>query len=312
MIDLSSRPALGSLVEEILTLWPEHEVYIEKSLAGRSPEVLDFSDALAGIVRRLAAEHAGGMPAMCADYRFLCEEIILPEELHFRRNGTYRLSRFEDANRECYANAPFMDRYMNGVLVSNVIWDNHAHAMAHFANTYLPGLAPGAAHLEVGPGHGVFLYWAAASDKVGAVSGWDISPTSIEKTRKALAALGVAKPVSLTLRDPFAADQGGRDVRFDSIAMSEVLEHLENPAAALRAASGWLRPGGSIWINVPANSPAPDHIFLFESPEHAQDVVRSADLEVVDAAAYPMSGATLERARKRQLSISCVVVARKK
>jgi hypothetical protein len=73
----------------------------------------------------------------------------------------------------------------------------------------------------------------------------------------------------------------------------------------------WLKPGGTIWVNVPANSPAPDHIFLVNSPEHACDIVRSAGLEVVHSQGFPMTGATLEKARHRKLAISCVVVGRK-
>ncbi len=93
--------------------------------------------------------------------------------------------------------------------------------------------------------------------------------------------------------------------------MSEILEHLEDPSAALKAAMKWLKPGGTIWVNVPANSPAPDHIFLVESPEHACEIVRAAGLAVVASKGFPMTGATLERARKHKLAISCVVVGRK-
>jgi trans-aconitate methyltransferase len=124
-----------------------------------------------------------------------------------------------------------------------------------------------------------------------------------------LHALGVDRPADLTLQNMFEAPASDR--RYDSIVMSEILEHLEDPVAALKAASAWLRPGGTIWVNVPANSPAPDHIFLVQSPEHACELVESAGLEVVGSHAFPMTGATLEKARKRKLAISCVVVGRK-
>jgi len=93
--------------------------------------------------------------------------------------------------------------------------------------------------------------------------------------------------------------------------MSEILEHLEDPVAALKAASKWLRPGGCLWINVPANSPAPDHIFLVNNVEHAAQLARDAGLEVVDSKAFPMSGTTLEKAIKRKQAVSCVVTTRK-
>lgn len=309
MTDTQTPPRLAALIGAIETCWPEHRAYLANSLDGRSPDVVEVSDRLAGIIQVLTGTIPGGMATLCADYRFLCEDIVLPEELHFRRNGSYRLTSFEDANRECYANPEFMNRYMNGLLISNVVWANHAAAFAYYVNTYLPAVREGADHLEIGPGHGLFLYFAAQSDRIASVSGWDVSPTSIRNTRHALEALGVERPVELTLQNLF--DTGPSEARFDSIVMSEILEHLENPVEALKAASAWLRPGGLLWINVPANSPAPDHIFLFEGVEHAADIAREAGLEVVDTAAYPMSGTTLEKAVKRKLAVTCVLTTRK-
>jgi 2-polyprenyl-3-methyl-5-hydroxy-6-metoxy-1,4-benzoquinol methylase len=303
--------ALQTLIGDILSHWPEHKSYLDKSFASRAPDVLRVSETLAGIVQKLATTIPGGIDTLCADYRFLCDEIVLPEELFFRRNGRYRLSSFEDANRECYANAAFMNRYMNGLLISDIVWDHHAHAIGDFVNSYLPKLKTGADLLEIGPGHGIFLYFAAMSERTGSLAGWDVSPTSIKNTRHALETLGVERPVDLTLQNLFDAGDADAGGRFDSIVMSEILEHLEDPVAALRAASAWLRPGGSLWINVPANSPMPDHIFLFEGIEHACDIARESGLEVEDSAAFPMSGVTLEKAVKRKQAVSCVVSARK-
>ena len=311
MTDFSTSPSLKTLTSRLLKLWPEHEDYVAKSFEDRLPEVVATSEQVASCVLRLAEATPEGLDGLCNDYRFLCEKIVLPEEIHFRRYNRYRLSTFSDALKECYDNAPFMARYMNGLLVSNVIWHNHACAISSYARDYLPSLRAGSDHLEIGPGHGLFLYFAAQSPTVATVSGWDVSPTSIEMTRKALSGLGIVRPTKLTLQNMFEANAEGSSDRFDSIVMSEILEHLEDPVAALKAAAAWLRPGGTIWVNVPANSPAPDHIFLVESPEHACDLVRAAGLDIAKSHGFPMTGATIEKARKRKLAISCVVVGSK-
>jgi 2-polyprenyl-3-methyl-5-hydroxy-6-metoxy-1,4-benzoquinol methylase len=311
MIDAQAYPHLASLVTRLSEQWPEHVTYLAKSFAGRDSSNMEIAEELAIIIGKLSVGIEGGIEALCADYRFLCEDIVPPEELYFRRNGSYRLTRFEDANSECYANAKFMYRYMNGLLVSNVMWSNHTAAMTHFVRTYLPTLNDSSAHLEIGPGHGIFLYFAASMTSVKSVTAWDVSPTSIANTRHALATLGVNKPVSLVLQNLFnagGADAGGN---FDSIVMSEILEHMENPVEALRSAAVWLKSSGQIWVNVPANSPAPDHIYLFTSPEHVCNVVHSAGLEVVTSEAFAMQGVSLAKAAKNQLSVSCVVTARK-
>ena len=304
-------PSLDRLISRVLELWPDHASYIHKSFDGRSPEVMATSEEIASCALKLAETMEGGLDQLCDDYRFLCEKIVLPEEFYFRRHDHYRLSKFEDALKECYANAPFMARYMNGLLISNVVWNNHAHAISSYMREFLPSLRPGSSLLEIGPGHGLFLYFASKSPRIETVAGWDVSPTSIAHTREALNVLGVARPVDLTLQNLFEASADKDAHRYDAIVMSEILEHLEEPVAAMKKASAWLKPGGSIWVNVPANSPAPDHIFLVNSPEHACELVREAGLAVAGSHAFPMTGTTLEKARKRKLAISCVVVGQR-
>ena len=309
MIDLSPYPKLAILVDQVLEAWPKHATFVERSFEGREPAVMEATEKLAGAVVALSATVDGGIKTLCDDYRYMSEYIVLPEELYFRRNGEYRLKSFEDANRECYANTEMMTRYMNGLLISNVIWDNHARSFADFLHAFLPSLAPGTRLLEVGPGHGFYLHFASQDDRVASLTGWDVSPVSVGITRHALDVLGTTKSVDLKVQNLFLAGEPTDEQKFDAILLGEVLEHVEDPRAALRALSGWLRPGGKIWINVPANSPAPDHIYLVRSVEEASALVRDAGLELVRECAFPMSGATLEKAVKRQLAISCVLTA---
>jgi 2-polyprenyl-3-methyl-5-hydroxy-6-metoxy-1,4-benzoquinol methylase len=308
MLETGGLPCLNELINRVLERWPEHQPYIEKSLCQRSTEALKLSDELASNVIKLSGGTDGGICQFVDDYRFFCESILLPEQMYFRRHGKYRVSTFAEAERECYANSDFMKRYMNGLLVSNPLWSHHANAFHHYVANYLAGLPQGAAHLEVGPGHGLFLCYAARSRAIGAVAGWDISPQSVAHTGAALKTLGVEQPVDLRVSNLFEAGAAG--AKFDGIVMSEILEHLEDPGGALRAASRHLKPGGLIWINVPANSPAPDHIYLFNDLDDARALVTEAGFEVVDSAAFPMPGATLEKARKRKLAVSCVVLGR--
>ena len=310
-MNFDNRPALNQLVAHLLGVWPTHINLLAKSFANRTPATLDVSELLSSAILKLAKHEPDGLDGLCADYRYMCEDIFLPEEVHFRRNGRYRLASFAEANAACYANAPLMARYMNGLLVSNVMWVNHASAFAHFANDFLGRLSTGARHLEIGPGHGLFLYFASRCPQVTAITGWDISPTSIDRTRRALALLGAPMEPTLVLQDMFKIQPSDVATGFDSVVMSEILEHLEDPVAALKAACNSLKPGGLMFVNVPANSPAPDHIFLVESPEHAASLVSDAGLTLLNTEAFPMSGTTMAQARKHKLTVSCVVIAQK-
>src|SRR4029079_2199537 len=99
IVDQDAFPNLAHLTGEILSSWPEHSRYLEKSLSGRDPALLRHSERLSKMIVRLARAIDGGLPTLARDYRFLCEQIVLPEELHFRRHDRYRLDNFEDAYR---------------------------------------------------------------------------------------------------------------------------------------------------------------------------------------------------------------------
>ena len=290
MLAFAAHDNLNQLLASVLTVWPEHEKAATKSIAHRSEAVLATSDSISDQILRLSRGVEGGMETLSADYRFLCEHIIMPEELYFRRNGHYRLSRFEDADQEVYSNCEYMNRYMNGLLLSGVLWSNHAQAIDHYVREFLASSPKGAKHLEIGPGHGLLLYFASLAEGLSEIHGWDVSTTSVANTRNALNHLGVEKPINLRQRNLLETPSGDDVGAYDSLVLSEILEHIEDPVGALASARRVLKPGGRAWISVPANSPAPDHLFLFQSPEHACEVVEQAGLSVADWAAFPMAG----------------------
>ena len=313
LFDPAFCPCTAEIVSRVLSQWPEHLKFLRLSFSERPLHLLRATEMIAEMILRLATAAPGGIDGMVADYRFLCEQIVPPEEMYFRRHGSYRLTSFPDAMEQVYANAPFMSRYMHGLLVSDALWVNHANALDHLSNVYLPMVARNGHHLEVGPGHGLLLCLAARSSQIAYLDGWDVSETSLAHTRRALAAFGFDRPVNLMVRDLFseealAAENGSK---FNSIVFSEVLEHLEQPLIALKRLYYLAKPGGLIWINVPANAPAPDHIFLLRHPDQAAALVAKSGFEVATSAAFPQAGISIERAIRQELAVSCVVIGRK-
>jgi len=302
---LSGHPSLHRVVSEVLAVWPEHESYCESRFRDDPPGFVQRSDDLANLVLRLVGPE---LRTYCADYRWMCEAFVA-EEYYFRSEGRYRLSTFKEAYEQIYSNAEYMTKYVRGILISQFIWSPHALAFDYFRTHFLPGNQSGARHLEVGPGHGLGLYFAAQDPRIATLEAWDVSESSIAATRHALTKLGVTRPVNLVEQDVLAAP--AREDAFDSAIISEVLEHLERPDLALATLRRALRPGGRIFINVPVNSPAPDHIYLWTSHEAFVDWVQSHGFEIESTRFLPVTGATLERAVKRKLSISCVVVAKR-
>lgn len=294
---------LNRLIDLQLAAFPGHRGFLTKRFADSNEDHLRFCEQLSGYVFRVAGDD---IQRIVEDYRWL-SGMVLEEELFFRREGRYRLSKFQDALEQVYANTPFMAKYMNGLLASQLWWRNHTEVLRFFRDVFLPGNKDRFTHLEVGPGHGLFLTLAASSPKCATAEGWDISEASLEGTRAALKAMGAPGNISLKAVNIFEAPNG----QFDSVTFSEVLEHLEEPLKALEILRGLLKPGGRIFVNAPVNSPAPDHLYLFRSPEEVRDMVEAAGFEIVDTLYAPPSGASLEKARKQELSISAAVIARR-
>jgi 2-polyprenyl-3-methyl-5-hydroxy-6-metoxy-1,4-benzoquinol methylase len=294
-----SHPSLVRIVDAVMSVWPEHERFLRKRFG---VDDLGWSERVASLILTLAG---GELLRVASDYAWMCER-VLEEELHFRRTGSYRLSTFQDARREVYDDHAYMTRYMNGLLLSQVLWSNHTSVMQYYAEDFLAAAPEQYRHLEVGPGHGLLLSFAAKDPRAARVVGWDLSQASLDATGHALTSLG-APGVQLALRDLHAP--AGPSERFDTIVISEVCEHLEDPEAALKGLGRVLAPAGRIFVNVPVNSPAPDHLYLLRTPEEAVSLVERSGLQVVDTRFFPATGHTLEKARKASLTISCVVVA---
>ncbi len=301
------------ILNAILASWPQHERYLRVNVGEREPALLAFSEQLSEIICKLGDEGHGGLASLVEDYRFICEKIVLPEELHFRRHGTYRLKTFEEAYRTVYSNREFMTRYMNGLLVTDVIWINHCRCMMNYRQEFLPMLRRGASLLEIGPGHGLLLYLADAMENIGQVTAWDISEASLALAAKTLETMSARRKVQFEKRNIFEAsimDPENAGL-FDGIVLSEVLEHLEDPLKAIQVLHHVCRPGGLVWINVPANSPAPDHLYLVSDISEPVALVKQAGFEVVNQYFYPTSGTTAEKARAKKLTANCVIIAKK-
>ena len=99
------------------------------------------------------------------------------------------------------------------------------------------GLAPGARVLDVGAGPGRLVEALSAA-------GYDVA--GIDPSRRSVAFAHQAGR-AVTRRDLFEHT----DTDLDAAVLWHVLEHLDDPAAALAAVRSWLRPGGLILVGVP-------------------------------------------------------------
>jgi 2-polyprenyl-3-methyl-5-hydroxy-6-metoxy-1,4-benzoquinol methylase len=293
---------LQFLVRRQLAVFPDHAAFLQRRFSNITEDSLGFAETIATKLVQIAGSQ---VDSLCNDYRWL-SAAVLEEELHFRRSGRYRLSTFAEARKEVYSDPQYMVRYMNGLLLSQLWWRNHTETLRFFREDFVDRNPTNAAHLEIGPGHGLLLYLAVQSRSRAIAEAWDVSESSLEQTRNALNAMQIRRGVSLKQIDLFDAPKA----KFGSIVISEVLEHLERPRQALNVLRQLLAQGGRMFINVPINSPAPDHIYLFRTPEELLDMIVNAGFAIERSQFSPATGATLERARKFKLTISVSAIVR--
>jgi SAM-dependent methyltransferase len=100
--------------------------------------------------------------------------------------------------------------------------------------------APRGRLLEVGCGHGLLLDEARRR-------GWQVS--GLEPAR---AARAHAESLGLDVRDALLEDlDPATDGGYQAIVMADVIEHLDDPVGALRAAAALLAPGGALCVVTP-------------------------------------------------------------
>ena len=295
--------SLNLVKNEVLAVWPEHAKFLEKSFHDQDEEDNICLELLADDIIKIAGSE---LRNMANSYKIMCD-IFLEEELYFRRYGKYRCDSFAAAESLVYKNDFFMKAYMEGLLISQLLWKNHANSFVFYKNSYINRIGNALRHLEIGPGHGLYFAWAARHF-TQKITGWDISKESLLLTERSLRALSDIGPTTLEQRNIL---DDAENAVFDSIVISEVLEHLEQPHLALSKVCRQLTCGGLIFINVPVNSPAPDHIYLFETPEQVAQMVTDAGLKLIEVNNAPMTGFTLERAIRSKATISCALIAQK-
>jgi 2-polyprenyl-3-methyl-5-hydroxy-6-metoxy-1,4-benzoquinol methylase len=297
-------PNLHHLLVRQLATTPHHQAFLERRYAAADADELLLCEDIAREIRALAGDN---LSDFLNDYEFICR-IQKDEELYFRRNKEYRLKTFKDADEQVYSNRPYMQQYMRGLLMTQLHWSNHTASMGFYEHQFLDANPPDSTLVEIGPGHGLLLARAANHGNIKQALGWDLSDASLAETEDALGKIGAERKFKLERMDLYEAPT---DVSFDAIVFSEVLEHLEEPETAIRKLGNLLRLGGRLYVNVPINSPQPDHLFLLRSPEEAIDLVAAQGLNIECSAFYPATNYTLEMARKHALTVSVCIIATK-
>ena len=107
------------------------------------------------------------------------------------------------------------------------------------------GPGPGGRVLDVGCGGGFLLEELARRGYSGV--GIDLSPESVDIARTRLAEIGAADRLDAMVGSAYEPPEGP----YDLVTLTDVLEHLEDPRACLRALREQMNPGALLVISTP-------------------------------------------------------------
>lgn len=305
--NFSNYDCLNKIIAYISSLSLTQQKFFKKSLMNRTLNELQLMESLSEMILKIAGN---SFETLCKDYLWTCDEIT-NESIFFIREGRYRFSNLNEVDQFVYSNPNYMSKYLNGLLLSQVLWPNQLKSIDVLMNEYMPMFSEQFRHIEIGPGHGLLLNLVASSKYCIEAQGWDISESSLKHTEHCIKILGTSGKIKLIKSNIEEADLC-EQFKFDSVVISEVLEHIESPSNVLRAIFKNIKSNGKIFINVPINSPALDHIYLLKSIQECESLVRESGFTLLRSIQVPMADYTFEKAMKLNATVSCIMIAQKR
>ena len=130
-------PSTSAICAAVHDLRPDHDRFLLKGMRACSPELMETTERLATAILSLCSP---SLQQVAKNYLWTCD-LVNEEQLYFQRNGKYRLTTFEEAYAEVYSNHEYMEKYMSGLLLTQVLWFNHAASFDFFLRV-APELLP--------------------------------------------------------------------------------------------------------------------------------------------------------------------------
>lgn len=225
------------------------------------------------------------------DFMRLQARFMLSGKYAATSNPTYLAELYEDDSK-------MNGYYLDGLLVTYMLWPNHARFYKNFLERFLPRLSE-VNDLEIGEigvGHGLMATSLIASFGNARYTAFDISSASLEFTKNSFVILNAGENLSCIKFDavsdlvPVELEE-----KFDAFVCCEVLEHVERPEIMLQNMFKLLKWGSTVFLTTVCNMEAEDHIYLFNEPDEIVSMIEAAGFsiifqEVIGLDGYPNLG----------------------
>lgn len=212
-------------------------------------------------------------------YAEFCTEAVRAQ-IFFEKHGRYKASNYEEVLRDCYHSEDYMARrYLPGQFLSHFVWPHHRRMLRGFVERFLPAAGEINTFYEVGVGCGMYSLKTLQERPLCVGVGFDISQYALDFTKRIIDAHGIGNRYSIRNQDIIASPP----VQLaDFIISQEVLEHLEDPPAFIRALRKMVKADGFGYVTAAINAGHTDHIFLYRSSAEVALQLREAGWSIKD------------------------------
>lgn len=268
-----SQTRLDQIINLVSEKNPQHGKKLKKTLGVMETEFYDKADTFFAAYEKFATSQGKDFSYGVDSYLQMIAD-MMGEYLDFARTGEYSCKSFSDAFEKVYNNPDVMEGYMHGLLFSQFLWKHHYSILDFYSQNITSYGSDLKSYLEIGGGHG--LYVSEAINKLGDSLNYnmlDISESSLDLAKMFIQ----SNNVNYILSDIFEFQSKDK---FDFISMGEVLEHVEDPGKLLSVLNSLLSDNGVIFITVPTNAPAIDHIYLFRNAFEIEELIEAAGFTI--------------------------------
>lgn len=192
------------------------------------------------------------------------------------------------------------DAYALSLLLS-IIFTNHRFELMRELSIFLNGVQERnhvGTLLSIGFGTGYELKMASEVLTGWRIEAYDTDSQMAVKARRLFDFFGITKDIFLGGYFPLDQCPDALRGRYDAIVLSEVLEHLADPATALVTLRDCLRDEGRMFVTMAINIAQEDHIFLYPTINSCRQQIQNCGLVVAREWISPQTIFTLPEDRE--------------